>query len=120
MLARQLFPDVIKGAGYTMEELREISANKPEQTGYESKVQEVKFEEIVKYIDADKLEVLKHMIGHDVELMKLILTFASVASLDKIPEVMSDKIIKRVSQRIEENQKKLLEVVEENRKVMEA
>jgi len=119
-MCRQLFQDVGKGC-YVEGEIRDGVIDNPRNRSFdEPKIQEVQFQEIVKYIDADKLEVLKHMIGHDVELMKLILTFASVTSLDKIPEAISDKIIKRVSQRIEENQKKSLEVVEENRKVMEA
>lgn len=41
-LARQLFPDIIKGAGYTLDELKEIAGNK--------ELQEVEFEE-VKQVD---------------------------------------------------------------------
>lgn len=123
-MCRQLFQDVGKGC-YVEGEIRDGVIDNPRHRSYEqdmqpTKIQQVPFEEIVKYIDVDKLEVLKHMIGHDVELMKLILTFSGVTSLDKIPESISDKIIKRVAQRLEENQKKSLEIVEENRKVMEA
>ena len=118
MLARQLFPDVIKGAGYTMDELREIGSNKSfDEPRIENKVQEVKFEEIVHLIDDEKLKVLTNLIGKDEELMKMILTFYSVNSLSMIPESQAEKVITRVRQRIE---KKSQELIEENRKVMEA
>ncbi len=118
MLARQLFPDVIKGAGYTMDELREIGSNKSfDEPRNEQKVQEVRFEEIVSLIDASKLEILKNLISDDSELLKMILTFYSVDKLELIPESQAEKVIKRVMKRIEN---KSQEVIEENRKVMEA
>jgi hypothetical protein len=41
MLARQLFPDVIKGAGYTHDELREIARGKDEAPRFETKPEEL-------------------------------------------------------------------------------
>ncbi len=121
MLARQLFPDVIKGAGYTMDELREIGANKSfDDPRHEQKVQEVKFEEIVQLIDFSKLELLENMIGSDVELRTLITKGFAIGSLEKIPANAADKVIKRVTQILADKEKKMQETIEENRKVMEA
>ena len=121
MLARQLFPDVIKGAGYTMDELREIGSNKTfDEPRIEQKIQEVKFEEIVNLIDDEKLRILTNMIGDDKGLKELITKGFGIDELYKIPANSADKVIKRVSQIIADKEKKSQELIEENRKVMEA
>lgn len=63
MLARQLFPDIIKGAGYTMDELKEIAESK--SSGFTSptiELQEVK-QEPVEIIDfglaAELMDILE-------------------------------------------------------------
>ena len=116
-LARQLFPDVIKGAGYTHEELKEIASNKPV---YEEKIHEVKFEEVVNLIGNEKLKILQEMIGTDEELKRLILSGFRIDSLEKILDKDADAVIRRVTQILQKREKQSQELVEENRKVMEA
>lgn len=54
-LARQLFPDVIKGAGYTMDELKEIAANSPAK---EESFQYAEVVEVVEKISKEQAEEL--------------------------------------------------------------
>ena len=53
MLARQLFPDVIKGAGYTMDELKEIAVNKGYETDNSSLLIEDKVERVAPVTNKD-------------------------------------------------------------------
>lgn len=50
MLARQLFPDIIKGAGYTHDELKEIAMNTPnlkQETTYEFVEEKITIEQVL-------------------------------------------------------------------------
>jgi len=58
MLARQLFPDVIKGSGYTMDELQEIKDNKNYQTLDAEIIQETSEKEIVYATDDQIIDLL--------------------------------------------------------------
>src|SRR5690606_11603455 len=64
LLCRQLFPDVIKGAGYTMDELQEIK---------EGKVREVVQEPEILLSEA-QVEEIKALVGDDWEFEKELLT----------------------------------------------
>ena len=69
MLARQLFPDIIKGAGYTHEELKEIASNSFKNDLDPSKLQEseCQVEETPKekIITAEQAAALDDMIGEN-------------------------------------------------------
>lgn len=58
MLARQLFPDVIKGAGYTQDELMEIKASNP---GH--KMETASFDYVEEKISDDQVSELSNMLA---------------------------------------------------------
>ena len=75
MLARQLFPDVIKGAGYTFDELKEIADSKSSSFTPTIEIQEAKLEpvEIITFDLASELtEILNEC---DPEYKKRVLDF---------------------------------------------
>lgn len=61
MLFRQLFPDLSKGAGYTLDELKEI-ADKSEKNNFQS-VQEAEFEEIKECITQEQCDNLGEVLS---------------------------------------------------------
>ncbi len=64
MLARQLFPDIIKGAGYTMDELKEIAGN--------SKVESIPLQEAV-YVVEPSIEEVKRPNPEEIANLEAIL-----------------------------------------------
>lgn len=84
ILARQLFPDVIKGAGYCESELKEIADNKPIESPKLSLVTE------------EQVEMLNDMIGEDNEyrlkLMKHLKNQFNVENLSEIPCTLFERI----------------------------
>lgn len=115
MLARQLYPDVIKGAGYTMDELKEIAHSKEEN--HSSEIIEIKEEKISK----TQIEELTNVLSKcDDEYKKQVWNFwkrqYKIASLGDLPAHTYDDIIKGALTRIQDNIRNKLEeekVVEE-------
>lgn len=93
LLARQLFPDVIKGAGYTMDELREIAK-------LDSKIDvvEEECEEIIETISDEQATELSEILSEcDVKYQQSVWeTLKSnklgIHTLDKIPMTLYDRI----------------------------
>lgn len=75
MLARQLFPDVIKGAGYTYDELKEIAQNKVKSTEFECQTNSIDVE--IKDIEFEDLKEEKERNAKVKELIEI---------LEKVPE----------------------------------
>lgn len=99
-LARQLFPDVIKGAGYTMDELREIA--KVDQVD-ESKLETVEVE--VETISEKQLQELLDLLdGCAPEYRDSVITSLSklptpIKTLDKLPTNLYDRLKKAALQK---------------------
>lgn len=118
MLARQLFPDVIKGAGYTSDELKEIAGNdksfRPENLT-ESQEVEVK----VDMINEDQFLKLSSVISEcDKEFIDNVMNgLASmnppVLSLDKMPASIFDKIMRSADKRRMAYQSRLVQEKQE-------
>lgn len=104
MLARQLFPDVIKGAGYTMDELKEISASKgisPEE-----------LEDVTEMASVEAIHELLHMIGRTpADYQNRVIDFLNKHGLveDKITMDLYNQTFERVTKKLEELQAELKE-----------
>ncbi len=104
-LARQLFPDVIKGAGYTLDELHEIkntnSTNPIENT-------------VVQKISKEQFDALNDMIGEDhiyrEKVMKFLDKSLKIKDLEDLPENMYDRVMKGAQKNEQERLLKLQEV----------
>jgi len=92
MLARQLFPDVIKGCGYSLEELNEIKDSKP-FVEKPPAIEPIQFEKITQ----EQFEQLDDMIGEDKvyrdKVMKLLKDHLHINSLLDLPEHMYNRVM---------------------------
>ncbi len=75
-LARQLFPDIIKGAGYTKDELDEIAKGKPKEDNFSSEVEIVASIDTVpskelETISFEELTILESLIDRDANKKEL-------------------------------------------------
>ena len=96
MLARQLFPDIIKGCGYDKDELMEI---KPQISEENVIVQ-------TEYIKPHEISVLETFISGNEELKKKVFDYAEVSSLEMIKSENYLKILKKLKTTIETERKK--------------
>jgi len=106
MLARQLFPDVIKGAGYTHEELMEIKESKPQPQAMQEAIVEV-FEE-KKLISSEQVANLQELLkscpkDYIVNVSKYIID--TFGSFEKIEEKAYQPILGRIQSKIDEVEK---------------
>lgn len=96
-LARQLFPDVIKGAGYTMDELKEISASKG--------LAPAEMEDVTEMATVESIQALLHLIGQTPpDYQNRVIEFLNKHGLveDKIPLDLYNQTYDRVTKKIEE------------------
>jgi hypothetical protein len=107
-LARQLFPDVIKGAGYTMDELKEISANK--------NTAPLEMEDVTEMASVEAIHELLHMIGRTpADYQNRVIDFLNKHGLieDKIPMDLYTQTYDRVSKKLDELTAELKEEVKQ-------
>ena len=106
-LARQLFPDIIKGAGYTLDELKEISNNKNSLPIAEA-------EEVIEMASTEEIQNLMEMVGKTpAEFQTKVIDFLNKNGLveDKISKTLYDQTYERVNQKIKEIQDQVKEEV---------
>lgn len=108
MLARQLFPDVIKGAGYTREELMEI---KPSNV----QVVEESVSEVITEAQGD--EIFQILESCEVEYQNQVLAFIKKApinaeSIYQLPANLFEKVRSAALKKSDEARKKLVETIE--------
>jgi hypothetical protein len=107
-LARQLFPDVIKGAGYTMDELKEISASKINHSP--------EIEDVTEYASVESIQELLQMVGKTpVDYQNRVIDFLNRHGLvsDKIPIDLYNQTHERVNKKIEEMQEEAKKEIKE-------
>lgn len=107
-LARQLFPDVIKGAGYTLDELKEISASKGAAP--------VEMEDVTEMANVEQIHELLHLIGRTpADYQNRVIDFLNKHGLvdDKITMDLYNQTHDRVNKKLEEIQEELKKEVKE-------
>lgn len=106
MLARQLFPDVIKGAGYTMDELVEIKGNS-------SPIQHEEVEVVKQLISSEEAEELLDILsGCSDEYVEQVNKFIKrepicAATIHDLPVEFYDRVKKAALKKREENKEKV-------------
>ena len=100
MLARQLFPDVIKGAGYTLDELKEISNNNPSS----SKMETTSFEDISPVVE-DKIT------EEQVTELENLISQCSEDWQKKIPSMLQKKAYTSIADLTPEHYKGMMEFI---------
>lgn len=114
MLARQLFPDVIKGAGYTLDELKEIKENNP-QTLKVEEIEEIKEEKI----SLEQVEEISNVLSMcDTKYVVKVwdsLKKSGINSYEEIPISLFNRLLTAAVKNKTEYQAKLLEAEMANR-----
>jgi len=106
-MARQLFPDVIRGAGYTLEELKEIASCKNDSSYEEVKIEDVK----PLYITQDQVAELRAILlncdqDYVDKFYETIKKMFQADDIGQIPENAYDRILKGAMNRVQENARK--------------
>lgn len=110
-LARQLFPDVIKGAGYTMEELKEIATSN--SSSYMETVEMVEVEP--EKINSDQATLLKKVLSdcsdeYQASVMTTLRKASKpVESIDALPTSLYDRILMAAMKKKDEYQAVLVQ-----------
>lgn len=120
-LARQLFPDIIKGAGYTLDELKEIAYSKSDMNPIENKD-----ESNIDLISQEQANELAAALSEcDPEYQKNFWNFlkkqvAGIESLDQLPLSMYDRIRSAVYRKRDEHRETLVkEMLETGTQILE-
>lgn len=105
MLARQLFPDVIKGAGYTHDELIEIKNNNVTTTFTHQ--ENIKDEKSNTISESEVKSLLEAISKCDVEYQKDVMDFIksppiSITNLTDMPVALYQKIMKKTVKKLED------------------
>jgi len=114
MLARQLFPDVIMGMGYTPDEIHEIVESEKDWKTAEAEVVE-------ESASVEAIHELLHMIGRTpTDYQNKVIDFLNKHGLieDKIPLGLYNQTHERVSKKLEEISSELKEEVKEDKEVV--
>lgn len=106
MLARQLFPDVIKGAGYTVEELKEIKESTPALKIEE--VQEVQEEKVSQNQIHELIELFSLCDTTYVAKVWSSLRKSGIKDYENIPISLFDRLTAAATKNIIENPPKIL------------
>lgn len=113
MLARQLFPDIIKGAGYTMDELKEIAKN--DFSAFEPKKEEP-IQEAKVYVSNEQAEELATILSEcDPAYQETAINFmakdpqVAATSFDAVPVSQYQRLKKAFSLKRDEALKKRVE-----------
>lgn len=112
-LARQLFSDIIKGAGYTFEELKEIASSKPQFGTYEVEEKSIDVITITKE-EAEDLDNTLLACSEDYQknfwaFLKKKVPDIEENGLEKLPISMYERIKNAIHKKREEHQRFLME-----------
>lgn len=115
MLARQLFPDVIKGAGYTHDELKEIAKSREESPRLEIKHEELQMSdakvEDEKFISSEQYDELYSLLDNcSPDCQKAInewLISKQINSLQNLPSKLYDSVKMKLSKNALEYQQSI-------------
>ena len=113
-LARQLFPDVIRGAGYTFDELKEIASNQ-----FPSCKEEKNVEVIIEYITQEQADELREILnGCDPEYYSQVMSHLkksvfNVDSIERIPQTLFERVKKAAILKYQECQSNLKNICDE-------
>ena len=93
-LARQLFPDIIKGAGYTMDELKEIATSQIIESAHQEKEEQIAIE----LISSDQIKELEGIFSQcdpiyvEKVMDHLQKSEAKISSIEEIPRNLYERI----------------------------